>query len=547
MGITLANPVAAFTEKIAQPFDNAAPVVRKIANLYEHSNQQLRQHQKSLTVTFSGMGANAFTDMINKQIHWVDGIAGNIGELAGFYETCARDVRRVAQIIESAIEPFLDVVQWVLDRLTPNIVVEQGESAVHAVFSDMRAQLHREMHDAGGLFSSLVHGHFGAALHDLEDGAKGLAHLGGDVLAMVAAVEPILCQWAADIWSAVNWLKNKLNSWCLKVEDWLFGLSDIAYDTAIFTDPNSTSAEKWMAGIDMGVNIVMDIGMLIPGADIVALGGKGVLKLLEKFGLKELLDKIVAKAVTRITETIVAQVVKDFTRKFAAKIAQKYSDIVVERMLKKGLTKTVFKNLRGDLKQGLLPRVQAIIDDYLSGKITKEQAQQRLAELANLANKYDPEQLRAILKTRDLSGSENMQITYPSGNTGIAHTMQEHVNITDQDLQGLASKSNKQGGKGLATRFTDQTVAQNAIDETIANSTKLQDFIKNGKPNTNEADVFYDPNQVFGSGYQRIVVKNKGVNQYIPQTLSSLHSVKVILAKDANGRVFVLSAFPYSK
>jgi hypothetical protein len=300
MGITLANPVAAFTEKIAQPFDDAAPIVRQIADLYDKSNQRLQKNHQTLIATFSGIGANAFTDMIAKQINWVDGIVGNIRDLAGFYETCARDVRLAAQEIEHLIAPFLDIVQWVLDRLTPHIVVHQGESAVYAVFSDMRTQLHREMHDVSGFFSDIVHLHFGSALHDAVDGVKGLAHLGGDVLALVEAVEPILCQWAANVYQAVNWLSNKFNSWVLKAADWLFGLSDIADDTAVFVDPNSTSEEKWLAGIDMGVNIVLDIGMIIPGADIFALLGKGGSKLLEKFGLKELEDQIL-KALEKVT------------------------------------------------------------------------------------------------------------------------------------------------------------------------------------------------------------------------------------------------------
>jgi len=381
MTIQLANPVAALTEKIAQPFDEAAPTVRKLANLYNASNTQLRTHQQTLSVSFKGLGADSFVTMINKQINWVDTITGHLNDLAGLYETCANDVRAAARAIEYAVEPFLDVAQWVVDRLTPDIVVKHGEDAVHAVFDDMRAQLQREMNDAGGFFSNLVHAHFGAALHDVVDGVKGLAHLGGDVLAMVAAVEPILCQWAANIYQAVNWLLNKLNSWLLAAADWLLGLSNIADDTVVFTDPNSTDAEKWMAGIDMGLNIAMDVALFIPGADLFSLAGKGVLKLLEKFGLKEILDMIVAKAVTRITETMAAQVVKGMIEKFEQKIAQKFSEIVIDRMLKRDLSKTIFAGLADQLKQRLFPEVQAIIDDYLAGKITKEEAQARLDEL----------------------------------------------------------------------------------------------------------------------------------------------------------------------
>ncbi|MGH2506224.1 MAG: hypothetical protein ACRDHZ_02190, partial [Ktedonobacteraceae bacterium] len=370
MSITLSDPIAAFTEKIAQPFDDAAPIVRKIAALYESSNQSLQKNQQTLSPTFNGLGATAFVDMIGKQVTWVNTITGNLNDLAGFYETCASDIRLAGQAIEHLIAPFLDIAQWVLDRLTPNIVVQNGESAVHAVFSDMLSQLHREAEDAGGFFSSIVHLHFGTALHDAVDGVKGLAHLGGDVIALAASVEPILCQWAADIYQGVNWLLNKLNSWSLGIENWLFGFSSIADDTAVFVDPNSTNEEKWLAGIDMGVNIVMDIGMLIPGADVFALGGKGVAKLLEKFGLKELIDVATKKVVERITETVAAQIIKDFIEKFTQKLAQKYSEIVVEGALKKGLTKVVFQNLQDDIKPQISAYIQKVLEDWSAGNIT---------------------------------------------------------------------------------------------------------------------------------------------------------------------------------
>lgn len=401
MSLTLSNPIAAFTEKIAQPFDEAAPVVRQIATLYETSNQQLQKNQQTLTATFSGLGADAFINMIDKQVTWVGNISSNIRDLADLYETCARDVRQAGQAIEHLIQPFLDVVQWVLDRLTPDIVVQQGESAVHAVFNDMLAQLRREEHDASGFFGSIVHLHFGDALHDAVDGVKGLAHLGGDVLALATAVEPILCQWAADVYQAVNWLLNKLNSWSLAVEDWLFGLSNIADDTVVFVDPNSTDGEKWLAGIDMGVNVVLDIGMIIPGADLFALAGKGLVKLLEKWGLRELIDVAIQKIVTRLTETIAAQIVKDFVEKFVQKLAQKYSEIIIENALKKGLTKAVFQNLKDEIKPQISAYVQKILEEWSAGNITLAQAHAEIQALIDFANKYGVDRLKYILGNYD--------------------------------------------------------------------------------------------------------------------------------------------------
>jgi hypothetical protein len=330
MTIHLTNPIAAFTEKIAQPFDDAAPVVRKVATLYSASNTHLHTNQQKLSATFSGLGATAFVDMIHKQVGWVDTIINNLDDLAGFYETCARDVRLAGQVIESAIEPFLDIAQWVLDRLTPDIVVKQGEDAVHAVFSDMYSQLRREAHDAGGFFSSIAHLHFGSALHDAVDEVKGLAHLGGDILALATSVEQILCQWAADIYQAINWLLNKLNSWILVAEDWLLGLSSIADDTVIFVDPNATSEEKRFAGIDMGLNIGMDILLFIPGVDLFDLAGKGALKLLEKFGLKAIEEQVL-KQIVKFMETVT---LKELRQKIAQRILATFTNRLDELFLK---------------------------------------------------------------------------------------------------------------------------------------------------------------------------------------------------------------------
>jgi hypothetical protein len=381
MSITLANPVAALSEKIAQPLDDADLAMRNVASLYRTANGQLQTRQQTLIQTFEGLGADAFTDMIAKQVNWVDNITNNLDSLAGFYKDCANTVRTAAQYIEGAIQPFLDLVQWVLDRLTPDIVVKEGESAVHAVFNDMRAQVHREIHDAGSFFGNIAHLRFGDALDDAVDGVKGLAHLTGDVIALVAAVEPILCQWATDVYEGVNWLTNKIDGWLIDAVNWLLGLDSIADDTAVFTDPNSTTEEKWLAGVDMGVNIAMDIALVIPGADIFALLGKGGMKLLEKFGLKVLIDEAAKRIVAKITETVVAQIVKDIVRRFTQKIAQKFSDAIVKRMLQKELTKTVFNNLEKQVRDRIFPRVQAIIDDYLAGRITKEEAQRRLDQL----------------------------------------------------------------------------------------------------------------------------------------------------------------------
>lgn len=421
MGITLSNPVDAFTEKIAQPFDDAAPVVRKIAELYDRSNQKLQGHQQDLIKTFTGLGADAFTDMIAKQISWVDGIVGNIRDLAGFYETCASSVRQAAQVIDYAIGPYMDIVQWVFDRLTPDIVVQKGESAIHAVFSDMTAQIHREMHDVSGFFGSVVHLHFGQALHDAVDGVEGLAHLGGDVLALVGAVEPILCQWAADVYQWVNWLANKLNGWLLDAADWLLGLSDIAYDTAVFTDPNSTAAEKWLAGVDMGINIVLDITMFIPGADVFALAGKGVFKLLDKIGLKELKDQI-AKALEKI-----------LLKELREKLEKRIISVILRRFLgNKTLPKLVITDpARKAIYDDLLEKFPNVDPNFLAHLVmTKPQ-------VTFLSEKQIEEFLQKASRQGDLDNIIALYTyVYKSDRPGLDKLLRDIANGSDTDYKG---------------------------------------------------------------------------------------------------------------
>ena len=93
------------------------------------------------------------------------------------------------------------------------------------------------------------------------------------------------------------------------------GLSNIADDTVVFTDPNSLPEEKWLAGVDMGLNIVLDIAMFIPGADIFGLAGKGATKLLEKFGLEWVIKFLETVTLKELRQKIVQKVLSMFADK----------------------------------------------------------------------------------------------------------------------------------------------------------------------------------------------------------------------------------------
>ncbi|HLG61883.1 MAG TPA: hypothetical protein VKY19_08115 [Ktedonosporobacter sp.] len=414
MTVSLSNPIDVFANAIAQPLEDAAREWRELAKMHETGNDHLRQQGGALASTLGGDIVQPFTDMISKQYKFTYGITQGINEIAGFYDKGAEIVRDAARIVDSIIGPYFEVIKWVLDRITPDIVVRHGEDAIHAVFDDLRNTLNRMTHDAGSFFGDLFHLNFGAALHDATDEVKAIAHLTGDAIAMLADIEPILCQWATQIMDGVNWCFNEVNSLTLKLEDWVLGISDIASEAAILSDPNALPQEKWLAGGMLVVNVALDVMMFIPGLQEAIFG-----KIAEKLGIKFLTKWLV----TKISESIVGKLIQDFIEKLMTKFAES----AVQRALERKLTQTVFKNIEGDITKKLQDAIQLIIEQYLAGSISKAEARAQIDALKALADRFGPDELVALFKR--FSAEDLVKIA--------------RHNITLDDITKLIADSNK--------------------------------------------------------------------------------------------------------
>jgi hypothetical protein len=386
--VRLVNPVDAIGNAIAEPLEQAAKEFKQLRDLHDNANQHLKQSGHDLEVTMGKDIAQPFADMINKQYQFADGINRGIDQIADLYNEAAQGIRTAAHWVNPILTVSFDLLQWAVDQLTADIVVRQGQSAVQAIFDDLRRQVDRAEHDAGSFFGDLFHLHFNAALHDAEDAGKALLHMAGDALAMIAQVEPLLCQWAEDIFQKVNWCFNQVNSVLLGIVDWVLGLSDMVDEAVVFTDPNSTDLEKWVAGTMLTVNIGLDILMFIPGGQEAIFG-----RLAEKLGIKFLTRWIAAK----IAETIVAQLIKDFIKRLLTKFAES----VVRRALEKSLTKAVFQNLENDIKLQISAYIRMTLEKWSAGNITLAEAHAEIRALVDFANKYGADRLKYILSNYD--------------------------------------------------------------------------------------------------------------------------------------------------
>lgn len=97
-----------------------------------------------------------------------------------------------------------------------------------------------------------------------------------------------------------------------------------------------------MAGTMMGVTVLLDVAMLIPGADIFAAGGKlagkGAMALLEKLGLDEMAKMLASKIADSVAASIVKDVV-DGTLNTAGKGITKMVEYLADKGLINSLTK----------------------------------------------------------------------------------------------------------------------------------------------------------------------------------------------------------------
>lgn len=339
----MTDAINTFSEAIAGPMDSVAAQLKALASEHQTANTNMRSQAHNLTTSFKGLAGTAFTKMVDNQYRYTDGIIQKIDEMAGYISTAAGWIRDAAHFATMLIQPFADLVEEVIHRLSPDLVLREGESAVWAIIHDIEGALQDMLHSGGSFFGDLFHLNFGGALHDLVQEGKDIGRLAGDALAMLSQVGDIMARWAAKLFEAVNWCINQVNSVVYHITDWVFGLSDIANDAAILSDPNATPEEKAMAGTMMGVTALLDVAMLIPGADIFAAGGKlagkGAMALLEKLGLDEMAKMLANK----IADSVAATVVKEIADN-TLNTAKKGLEQVVEQLADKGVINSLTKD-----------------------------------------------------------------------------------------------------------------------------------------------------------------------------------------------------------
>lgn len=298
--------VSGFTDELVTPLETAAGQIRQLSEKHREGNTHLQSQIQTLMASFGGNGANALTIRVHKQGQFVTGITNELDETAGIFEKGAGIIQDAAAIADDMLGgPPLELADKVLQKLAPHTIVRRGESAVTAITSDMRQNFHQLLHHSGGVLSNLVHGHIGAAFHDAEHTLGDLAHLGEDLFAFLDQVETILGRWAAKVMEGANWVANEFQSVLFKVEDFLFGYSDIAENTAILVDPNSTGTEKALAATGLTVTVAGDILMFIPGGQEGKVAAKGAEEALDE--AVKLAEQEAVKEIEKQVETVIVQ------------------------------------------------------------------------------------------------------------------------------------------------------------------------------------------------------------------------------------------------
>jgi hypothetical protein len=376
----LTNPVDLYTESIAGPLESAAGQLRRLASEQETANGHLRAQGGVLVSTLGGDIVEPFTQMIDGQRRLTRGVSDAIYSIAVLYDGCAQVVRDAARVVDAGpVGEYFDVMNWVLARVTPDLVIRDGESPIRAACDDLRSTVDRMTHDAGGFFSSLFHLDLGAALHYAGDEVAAIGHLAGDALAIIADVESMLCRWAVQVQTEFMRMLSNMEALVVQVGDALIGFTSLGYSAATIVDPNAASLEKALAGVDLG----MTVAMLIPGGQEAILG-----RLAAKLGIKALADRLGA----RIAETVIAQMIKDLT----ARVASRAITTLIERDLAKKLTQDALQRIGPQLRTRLSGAVQRIIEDYLAGKISQKDARALIKSLQSAADRYTPDQLGQI-------------------------------------------------------------------------------------------------------------------------------------------------------
>lgn len=380
--------VTGFVDVIVQPLEEAAGKITQLSKDQREANGRLQRQGLDLTTTFGGKGANAFLTMVQKEGRFVTGIAANLDEVSNIFTKGAQLIQDAAQVADWALGgPLLDLAERVLSRLSPPLVVRNGESAVYAITSDMRRTFGQLLHHSGGVFSDLAHLHVGAALHQAEHALGDLAHLGEDLFALLDQVETILGKWAAKVMEAANWLTNQIQRVSFKVENFVLGISEIDENAAIIADPNSTPEEIALASASIGITVLGDVLLFVPGAEegkLVEEGGDLAMREAESAAEKEAAKLLEDEAEQQIEHQVETLLVQDGDKMLLSHlettIVQDGDNVFLQKLeliLLRDGDKTLLYKVES--------RVELTVEEDLTPQIEKEGDEAIAEEESNLA------------------------------------------------------------------------------------------------------------------------------------------------------------------
>ncbi|MBX5450408.1 deaminase domain-containing protein [Thermogemmatispora sp.] len=284
------NPVTIFAETMAQPLEEAARHWRTLVQEHADANDHLHQQGSAVSDVLGSRASQAFSSIVLKQHQYTKSITDSLQQLADMHQQAADQLRASARDADRVIAPFLSLVNHIMDQLTPDLIVREGEAPIHAVCADLRQTLDHLDHTTGNLLQDVFQLNFSGLVHDAQEEEKELGRLLGDALAALAVVEPALAQWAAQTQQAMTWLTNQGARLLNNVADHVFSIEDFFNAAAILYDPNALPQERLGAVFMIAFTLYQDITLFCPELDIFNFAMRGVFKVLEKTILKELLE-----------------------------------------------------------------------------------------------------------------------------------------------------------------------------------------------------------------------------------------------------------------
>jgi hypothetical protein len=524
--------LADFVTPITDPFAQMQGHFMQLSTSLQTMNTRLRSQSQTLTTGsgnegFQGLGAQAFSAAITYYIGISNQHAAVLEQAAGAIQTCNTQLLNAVGVA-SASNPNVIIVNYVLDRVTLNEVVEQGSTPVEIVLQQLRQTLNdmvqraraygndlaKAGQDFGHAFVDFFSGHFSAAGHDLEQSGSAFLQSWGDlgqflldtgevvwesVFELTAAA---LIQCAQEIWQAVKTCANKISSLVAKAVQDIKGLETTA-SQIVRDDPtymNDVRTKDFSGAINIILQDIINPELKKDGLQPLSASQIEEIIKQQSPGLWQWIQSHPWYVVAIVLVTIVIAVV----------------GTMVVRMFQ--------------------------IQSALSAKgITASKGQ----IWSLLWQGYSNQQIEYILTVASVHDSQGVTFGKPSkkGKLPSGHGENHIIGVGTSDSAMQQRVGNGHGHPPADTAFPDATTAQQAANYAIAHSSVLQNFIDTGAPDLTVWDTVDIPRSIGKNCYGYV---------YDP-TLPWPHArkigppllrVRIGLFKDASGRVYIFDIYP---